>query len=221
MRIKKEALKIPMLIVIVILLILIIFLIRTSVPGKGTETTKQETVSEPEEYKLYGETITKAEVDEQYNALPAEVQNNITKQEVADAIATQRLLLKEAEKLNIEVSDEEVEAFIQQNLALASITQEEYQAKLAESGVTEEEYQEQLKQQMLILKLINQSISPDDYKVSDEEVDAFMEENKDTYEAMFEQAPELEEVMREQIRTSLMQQKQQELIKEFIDSLKQ
>ena len=50
--------------------------------------------------------------------------------------------------------------------------------------VTDLKTKEQLKDQIIIAKLINESIKPDEYSVSDAEVNAFMEAHKADYESL-------------------------------------
>jgi len=173
-----------------------------------------------EEYELYGQEIGKEDVQNAIDKLPDDKKTIVTEKEVAEALATERLLAKEAEEKKIVVAEDEVDEYINHSMAVYSMSREEYLAKLEEQGMTEEEHKEQLTEQMMIAKLINESINPKDYAVTDQEVDDFIEENKADYELLFEENPELEDVLRLRIRKQMEFAKKQELVMEYIEEIR-
>ena len=77
---------------------------------------------------------------------------------VIEQIIEKKLLLQEAERLNIRVSEAEIDTTIQRILAENKTTREQFRKDLTALGMSEKQYREELRQQILSSKLINQEI---------------------------------------------------------------
>ncbi|MGV8171646.1 MAG: SurA N-terminal domain-containing protein [Candidatus Woesearchaeota archaeon] len=212
---------IPLIAVAILLVVglsIIISLIATkNQPQDITGNTIQH-VEVKQSYEKYGQEIPGALVEEKYAQLSEESKQQVTREEIAESLATEKLLVQKAEQNAIEVTDDEVSNFIQDGLKQYSITQEEYQARLAAAGITEQEYEAQLKRQIEISKLINESITPEQYAVSDAEVDDFIEQHKEDYSDLLSDEAFMD-VLRERIKQQMVQKKKTDLVKAFIENL--
>lgn len=176
---------------------------------------------EPAKYTSLGQEISKEEVNNAYKSLPAQTQATVTKEQVAESIATKNVLVVEAKNKQITVSDDEVDAFIQNSLAQASMTIDDYNNRLAQAGIGEEQYKAELKEQIMIAKLINDSINPENYSVSDSEVNSFIDANKDAYADFIEdENPAILETLKARIKFEMEQKKKVDLLKAFIEDVK-
>lgn len=130
-------------------------------------------------------------------------------QGATDAIISEKLIRMKAQEVGVSVSQEEINdriALIEEDLATSGQTLDEL---LELQGVTRQEVEEQTELQLLLRKLLADSIA-----VSDEEVDA-------AFEQQAEIMPEdvTEEEFKEQIRTALQEQKLSFEAQSFIQEL--
>jgi peptidyl-prolyl cis-trans isomerase SurA len=77
---------------------------------------------------------------------------------VIEQIIERKLLLQEAEKRNIRVSEAEIDTSLQRILSENRTTIDQFHEDLAAMGMNEKQYREELRQQILSSKLINQEI---------------------------------------------------------------
>jgi len=93
-------------------------------------------------------------------APPAQVEDALARarEEVLDSLIDKKLIAHEAEKQNVTVSDEEVQAAAEQMLINNKITREILETQLAQTGMTYESYLNSLRNQILQSKLINYEI---------------------------------------------------------------
>ena len=77
---------------------------------------------------------------------------------VIDKLIEKKLLLQEAKKLNIKVSDEDVENALQRLLTNNKTTMEQFRKEIGSMGMNEKQYREDLRDQILNSKLINYEI---------------------------------------------------------------
>lgn len=115
------------------------------------------------------EIITLSEVNEMGQPLfrqaaaevPAEKLEEVTEQiraQVIDKLVDKKLLLQEAAKMGVTVSDQEVDNAIKRILARNKLTKEQFTQELAGIGMTEKLYREDLKGQILQSKLVNYEV---------------------------------------------------------------
>jgi peptidyl-prolyl cis-trans isomerase SurA len=115
------------------------------------------------------DTITLSEVNEVgtpyfkkiANETPASQVNEALQQArrvVIERLIDKRLLIQEAKKLNIQISDQDVEGAVQKVLANNKTTIEQLRKELASVGMNEKQYREELREQILSSKLINNQV---------------------------------------------------------------
>jgi peptidyl-prolyl cis-trans isomerase SurA len=90
------------------------------------------------------------------NKLEATLQQ--ARRTVIDKLIEQKILLQEAKKLNVQVSDQEVETALQRVIADNKATMEQFRKEMRAMGTTEKQYWEELREQILTSKLINHEI---------------------------------------------------------------
>jgi len=77
---------------------------------------------------------------------------------VIDKLIEKKLLLQEAKKLGIQVTDQEVENAFQRILASNKTTVEQFRKEIAAEGMSEKQYREGLQEQLLSSKLVNHEV---------------------------------------------------------------
>lgn len=77
---------------------------------------------------------------------------------VIEKLIDKKLLLQQAKKLNIRVSDEEVENALKNLIANNKTTVEQFRKEIGAMGMNEKQYREDLREQLLSSKLINYEI---------------------------------------------------------------
>lgn len=128
---------------------------------------------------------------------------------VLDNLITQRLIEKEAQEKGITISEEEIDDAIKEledNLGGSGATLDE---ALAESNMTREDLRKDYRVNLLIEKVVTGRIN-----VTDEEVQAYIDENKDS----FPEDTDLEQVktlVKEQLTQDKLNQEYQSLVQEL------
>lgn len=132
-----------------------------------------------------------------------EIVKNLEKQAgkaTLNTLITKTLILQEAKKQNVSVSNEEINKEIKNVENLLSQKGQKLDDLLALQGTTRLEFVDQVRMQKLVEKMIGKDI-----RVTDKEVDEYIEKNKDLYP---------EDTDKNQLRTSVKQQLQQEKLTE-------
>lgn len=115
------------------------------------------------------DTITLSEVNELGRSLFKKIAEETPPDRLAETLAQARrsviekliekkLVVQEAKKLNIQVSDQEVDNAFQRVVASNQTTVEEFRKELGAMGVNEQQYREELRDQILSSKLINHEV---------------------------------------------------------------
>ena len=123
-----------------------------------------------------------SEVEEHFDTIPQEMRAGMTKDVILDQIISQEVLLQEAERLGVTVSDEEIDEELEFAMAQAGWSEDEFDQVLAAQGMTKEDLREMYRVSIVIDDLINQEVL-DQIEVTDEEVEQFFEQNKGRYVA--------------------------------------
>jgi peptidyl-prolyl cis-trans isomerase SurA len=77
---------------------------------------------------------------------------------VINKLIEKKLLIQEAKKIGIQVSDQEVENALQRVLANNKTTMEQFLKEIQSMGISEKQYREELREQVLNSKLINYEV---------------------------------------------------------------
>ncbi|WP_052131644.1 SurA N-terminal domain-containing protein [Planococcus sp. CAU13] len=149
-----------------------------------------------------------------------EVDQEQLKNQIAESLVGQRLLLQETDNRSIEATEEETEATLtalaEQN-GLAS--SDEFVAALEEQGLAEEEVMDQVASQVKVDKLIAEEAG--DVQASEEEVQNFYDDLKaQQEEAGGGELPPLEDVKSE-LEAQIVQQKENKAVQELVAELRE
>lgn len=128
-----------------------------------------------------------------------------------ESLITKALVLQEAKKEGVKISDKEIDEELK-NLETSLKEQGQDLDKLLEAqGMDRAEIKEQIRMQKTVEAIVGQ-----DVEVSDEEIDAYIEENK-SFLPEDQDVEEIKPVVREQLK----QQKMSEKIGEWLESLRE
>ncbi|MCM3612205.1 SurA N-terminal domain-containing protein [Planococcus sp. MERTA32b] len=149
-----------------------------------------------------------------------EVDQAQLKGQIAESLVSQRLLVQETEKREIEASEEEVNETLtvlaEQNGMASS---DEFLAALEEQDLSEEEVRDQVSSQVKVDKLITEETG--DTEVSEEEIQEFYDQVKAQQEEMGgEEVPPLEDIQSE-LEAQLLQQKENEAVQTLVAELRE
>lgn len=207
-------------------------------PEENGETAEQPEMPEPDlegvpdvVAEVNGEEIMKEEFENAYvgqfqqMAMQAqmsgqEVDQAQLKEQIAESLVSQRLLVQETENREIEASEEEVNETLtvlaEQNGMASS---EEFLAALEEQDLSEEEVREQVASQVKVDKLIAEETG--EAEVSEEELQEFYDQVKAQQEEMGgEEIPPLEDIQSE-LEAQLLQQKENEAVQALVAELRE
>ncbi len=129
--------------------------------------------------------------------------------EVLDSLITEILILQEAKKENVVISEDEIKEEIRQIEESFSSRGQDLDQLLEVQGMTRDELGEQIRVQKIVEEIVGKDIS-----VTDEEIDEYIEENKD----FIPQESDIGEV-RASVKGQLEQQKVNEKAQLWIQSL--
>lgn len=114
---------------------------------------------------------------------PVSQQENLiyeARKKIVESLVEKLLLLREAERMGIEVSEGELASAVEGVLRENRIGRKELDQALAQEGITFEKYQSDLKGQIMRSKLLDRKIRGT-IKISDEEVKIYYESNKEAF----------------------------------------
>lgn len=127
-----------------------------------------------------------------------------------DAIVTKELVLQEAKKQNVTISDDEVNKEIDKLKENLKKENQDLNQLLASEGISEPEFREQIRLQKIVEKIAGKDI-----QITDQEVSDYISKNKD----MFPKDSKPED-LKAQVKDQLIQQRLSEKIQEWITSLR-
>ncbi len=129
---------------------------------------------------------------------------------VLDSLITETLILQEARKENVVVSESEIDQTLAELRANIEAQGQDFDQVLGAQGISEEELRKQIEIQTMVEKTVGQDI-----EVSDEEIAEYFETNQDYFPEDFD----LEE-NKEEIRDQISQEKLNEKIQSWLESLR-
>jgi parvulin-like peptidyl-prolyl isomerase len=124
-----------------------------------------------------GQPIYKSELMNRYNLLKSTMSASITEEQVLNLTITDKLLLQEAARKGISTSSTEVNSLINEIMVQNNIDENALKTDLNAKNISYDYLLEMYKNTLTINKLINESFS--NLTLSDEELQAFYDENKD------------------------------------------
>ena len=132
-------------------------------------------------------------------------------EQILDNQITEVLIQQEAKRKNVKVTSEEIQEKVKEIEDQLAAQSQNLDNILATQKQTRKDLEEDLRNQIIIEKLVSESI-----EVSDQEIETFFEENK-TY---FEEGTTLED-NKEKVKEVLLQEKMGNKFQSWIDNLKE
>lgn len=114
--------------------------------------------------------IKQFQLDAQWNSIPIQYKVNLTRDVVLDEMVKEELLIQEAKKKNITVSDADVNNFILSQLNKSGMTLDSYKASLVSQGTSYDVVKSMYLRQLIIASLFQSESNPDDIVVSDADI---------------------------------------------------
>lgn len=130
---------------------------------------------------------------------------------VLDNLVTNSLVLQEAKKEKVTVTEAEITAQINKITDNLKSSGQDLDSALAAQGMTKADLHDQVKLQLLVQKMAGKDIT-----VSDQEISDYFKQNQSTYP----KGQKLDQTLKDQIKDTLTQQKTTDAIQTWIASLK-
>jgi peptidyl-prolyl cis-trans isomerase SurA len=92
-----------------------------------------------------------------------------------ETLIEERMLIKEAKRLNITISDREVNGYIERLQKNNNLTDEEFRKRLSSQGVSYQDYREDLRSRLLKHRVLTREVHSQ-VVISDEQVEEFLKE---------------------------------------------
>lgn len=130
------------------------------------------------------------------------------------------VLLEEAIKQNISVSEKDVNNTIKALIKKTNMTEEQYYSFVSTKYPNLDEFKAKIKDNLKIIKLINENINWSVINVTDEDVDNYINENKNIMPIeQLKNDSEFKEKFYKLAKQQLFQKRQQQLINEYISEI--
>lgn len=188
----------------------------------STDVDSEAVVARVNGEELFGEDLNyqKLQIAQLMGIADLDSTDETTKKQIQnqalDAIVNTEILIQSAENAGLSVTEDEVDgeyASIIESIGGDEVANE----RLAFLGITEDYFKKNLRSDILIQKYVSMRDDIADVTVTDEEIQAFYDEVTD---GATENVPPLEEV-RFQIEEQLQFQKEQQVLSELLESLRQ
>lgn len=160
-------------ILIIIGITLLILNVKKIVPENSDDTLAEAAAI------VNGEPITLTELDTEFSRLPQQYQQFLTKSDYLGQMVSEKLLMQEAAKDGISVTDEHVNEVLNNFLNKSPLSKTELEARLADQGLTLDDLRNIYRKQLTIAEYLNESVF-NDLVVSNEAIEQFYSDNKDT-----------------------------------------
>lgn len=161
-----------------------------------------------------GEVVTMDELDKLYRiSVPDELKTMFTKESfLNESIIPQRLVLQEANKNGITTTDAEVELLFNDFLEERGVSLEEFEESLNEQGIGIEEVKTSFRDNIIITKLINQTLFSG-IEVTESEIRKFYAEHDELENISYD-------IIKESIRNQLIYSKQSRALETYLEQLR-
>lgn len=212
-----KSLKIAILLCMIAVMILSIVSCKTGQESRSFNSPSSTTGQQPQEKISEGGGIRQQNVASGYEKAYEKAQNETLKK-IEQLKAEQKMLVTEAKKENISVSDKEVDNYIQKGLSAFNLTKEDLMQKILQAGMTYEDYRKSLKETLAISQLISRNINISNVKISDEEVADYIEQHKEDF-ADFIADTSAMVALKAKVKVKLLKDKQMLLVHDYVSTL--
>ncbi|MFH0874959.1 MAG: peptidylprolyl isomerase [archaeon] len=171
---KKRVLNALLVLALISIVGLSLYLVYTKTNGLSF-VKKDDVVDDSTAAIVNGEVITMSELNAKFGRIPAQYQLMITKDKLLEQLVNEKLLLQQAKKERVSVTDQEVEDNIAQVLEGYNLDKAQLEADLSARNMTYKEFSDYYKDEMTINKLLNKTLVG--LEVSEEKLKAYYDEN--------------------------------------------
>ena len=194
----------------IIILAIGITLSLTLIFSKFINSPTEEIHYNGKDIEVNSETIASDDIEKEYQQSKNLGFSNleVSKDDIANSLINEKLLLQRADKIGIIVSDEEQENTFNNFLTNSKLSEEELNTQLESTGSNLEEFKLELKNYLIISKLIDKEVKPNEITLSDKEFNEFTQDDLDLQNVDF------------LINDELLAMKKQEAMQKYIDNLK-
>jgi len=194
----------------IIILAIGITLSLTLIFSKFINSPTEEIHYNGNDIEVNSETIASDDIEKEYQQSKNLGFSNleVSKDDIANSLINEKLLLQRADKIGIIVSDEEQENTFNNFLTNSKLSEEELNTQLESTGSNLEEFKLELKNYLIISKLIDKEVKPNEITLSDKEFNELTQDDLDLQNVKF------------LIEDELIIQKKQEAIDNYIEKLR-
>jgi foldase protein PrsA len=175
-RLKSE--KFVLILAIVVIIAVLAFLFNFSKIFKSDNKSPSTVVA-----TVNGEEITTHEFDSRYNLLKNNYPTQVISQEdFLEQLIEEKLLVQEAKKSGVTVSDDSVKTDIDKLISQSPVSKSDFESKLQAAGMTFEEFTGYYKNNIIVRSFLNSSVL-NKIEVNDSEISDFYLKNKAEFTA--------------------------------------
>ncbi|MFP4189472.1 MAG: peptidylprolyl isomerase, partial [Candidatus Woesearchaeota archaeon] len=127
-----------------------------------------------------GQEIYVSEVEEHFENIPEQMRAGMTEEVLLDQLISQEVLIQEAEKQDITVSEEDIDEELDYAMDQAGWSSEEFEEVLAAQGMTKDDLRDLYRVSIVIDELIQQKVL-DGIDITRDDVAEFFEQNKEEF----------------------------------------
>ncbi len=126
------------------------------------------------------EPILLSDLDRQWYSMPPQSRLDMERDDLLEQLIEERLLMQEANRLNLTVSQQEVETLFQTQLMQAGVTEEQAAQSLLAQGMSVDDLKSMYFRQLSIARLFEETVE-EQIDVSTPEIVSFYEENRELF----------------------------------------
>lgn len=130
--------------------------------------------------RVNGEPIYLSAIEERYENLPETTKEQTSVDALLESAITEKIVTQEAQKLGVSVSEEEIDAFMEQVFVSQGMPKEEFLSRAQDLGFTEVQLRERFRLQLVLRKLVDRVLNTQG-AISEEEARTYYEENRDGF----------------------------------------
>jgi peptidyl-prolyl cis-trans isomerase C len=173
--VRKELIGITTVFLFIILYLFIAGSLRAKVVDKTIATVDGEVIL-MSEYEKRAKPILE-EYEKLLTGPDKEIRIKELKEKILDQMIDEKVLIHEAKRMKINVTRKEVQDGIEE-IKKRFTTEEEYNQELARQGLLEEKFKEQVKEQLMVIKLIDQEVKAKVVPPTDSEIEDFYKQHE-------------------------------------------
>jgi peptidyl-prolyl cis-trans isomerase C len=173
--VRKELIGITTVFLFIILYLFIAGSLRAKVVDKTIATVDGEVIL-MSEYEKRAKPILE-EYEKLLTGPDKEIRIKELKEKILDQMIDEKVLIHEAKRMKINVTRKEVQDGIEE-IKKRFTTEEEYNQELARQGLLEEKFKEQVKEQLMVIKLIDQEVKAKVVPPTDSEIEDFYKQRE-------------------------------------------